>query len=170
MVFIGTLYEVKIMISTDVYPMTIEGKEQLEAELQELKTIKTQKVADRINTASSFCHFAEDSEYHLALDERDSIKNRICIIEQILQNKQIIDSSEVNIDEVSLGNTVTFKELADDTEEKYTIVGKVDADPFLGKISNESPVAQALLGKSVNDIVEIETPSGEFTVKITKIA
>ena len=83
---------------------------------------------------------------------------------------QIIDTDNVDSDEISIGKTVTFVELPDDEEEEYTIVGKAEADPFSGKISNDSPIAQALIGKSVGDVVSIATPGGSMEVKITKVS
>ena len=82
---------------------------------------------------------------------------------------QIIDNENVDSDEISIGKTVTFVELPDEEEEEYTIVGKAEADPLAGKISNDSPIAQALIGKSIGDIVTIATPGGNMEVKIVDV-
>lgn len=157
------------MMAEKTYPMTQEGKEKLEQELEELKTVKRKEVVERIKIARGFGDLSENSEYESAKDEQAFIEGRISTVENMLQNAEIIDSSQSKEGEVTLGRTVNFKELPDGIEEKYTIVGKAEADPFSGKISNESPIAQALLGKVVGDKVSIETPGGAMEVEITKV-
>ncbi|WP_459770431.1 transcription elongation factor GreA [Alkalibacterium sp. s-m-28] len=152
-----------------VYPMTLEGKEKLENELNELKTVKRKEVVERIKIARGFGDLSENSEYESAKDEQAFIEGRISTIENMLQNAQIIDSSNSKEGEVTLGRSVIFKELPDGIEEEYTIVGKAEADPFSGKISNESPIAQALLGKTVGNKVQINTPGGTMEVEITNV-
>ncbi|MER2064143.1 MAG: transcription elongation factor GreA [Alkalibacterium sp.] len=152
-----------------VYPMTAQGKEKLENELNELKTVKRKEVVERIKIARGFGDLSENSEYESAKDEQAFIEGRISTLENMLQNAEIIDSSNSKEGEVTLGRSVIFKELPDGIEEEYTIVGKAEADPFSGKISNESPIAQALLGKKVGDKVEIDTPGGTMSVEITKV-
>ncbi|GEN49747.1 transcription elongation factor GreA [Alkalibacterium pelagium] len=157
------------MMTEKVYPMTLEGKEKLEKELNELKTVKRKEVVERIKIARGFGDLSENSEYESAKDEQAFIEGRISTIENMLQNAQIIDSSNSKEGEVTLGRSVIFKELPDGIEEEYTIVGKAEADPFSGKISNESPIAQALLGKTVGDKVQINTPGGTMEVEITNV-
>ncbi|WP_034302594.1 transcription elongation factor GreA [Alkalibacterium sp. AK22] len=152
-----------------VYPMTLEGKEKLEKELNELKSVKRKEVVERIKIARGFGDLSENSEYESAKDEQAFIEGRISTVENMLQNAQIIDSSNSKEGEVTLGRSVIFKELPDGIEEEYTIVGKAEADPFSGKISNESPIAQALLGKSIGDKVHIDTPGGSMEVEITNV-
>ncbi|MEC6747564.1 transcription elongation factor GreA [Marinilactibacillus sp. XAAS-LB27] len=152
-----------------VYPMTLEGKENLENELEELKTVKRKEVVERIKIARGFGDLSENSEYESAKDEQAFIEGRISTVEHMLANAEIIDNSKSKTDEVSLGRSVIFKELPNGIDEEYTIVGKAEADPFSGKISNESPIAQALLGKKVGEKVEISTPGGSMTVEITKV-
>ncbi|MGO1355950.1 MAG: transcription elongation factor GreA [Alkalibacterium gilvum] len=152
-----------------VYPMTIQGKEKLEKELTELKSVKRKEVVERIKIARGFGDLSENSEYESAKDEQAFIEGRISTLENMLQNAEIIDSSKSKKGEVTLGRTVIFKELPDGILEEYTIVGKAEADPFSGKISNESPIAQALLNKKVGDKVDIETPGGKMQVEITKV-
>ncbi|MGX7420091.1 transcription elongation factor GreA [Carnobacterium gallinarum] len=152
-----------------VYPMTLEGKKNLENELEELITVKRKEIVERIKIARSFGDLSENSEYESAKDEQAFVEGRITTIETMIRFSQIIDNNN-DKDKVSLGHTITFIELPDGEEEEYTIVGSAEADPFSGKISNDSPIAKALLGKSINEEVTISTPGGDMQVKITKIA
>lgn len=152
-----------------VFPMTTEGKEKLEQELEELKTVKRKEIVERIKIARSFGDLSENSEYESAKDEQAFVEGRITTLENMIRFAQIIDNKDVASDEVSIGKTITFIELPDGEEEKYTIVGSAEADPFSGKISNDSPIAQALIGKHLNDEVVIVTPGGDMKVKITQV-
>ena len=157
------------MMEEKNYPMTIEGKEQLEEELNTLKTVKRKEVVERIKIARDFGDLSENSEYESAREEQAFIEGRIQKVEHMLQNAEIIDTNDYNEGEISLGRTVQFKELPDGLEEEYTIVGAAEADPFEGKISNESPIAAALIGKKSGDEVTIETPGGEMNVQIMDV-
>ncbi|MBS7578037.1 MULTISPECIES: transcription elongation factor GreA [unclassified Enterococcus] len=150
-----------------VYPMTLAGKEKLEAELEHLKTVTRGEIVERIKIARSFGDLSENSEYESAKDEQAFVEGKIQTLETMIRFAEIIDNDSVAADEVSLGKVVTFVE--DGEEEAYTIVGSAEADPFEGKISNDSPIAQALLGKKVGDDVTVVTPNGEMNVKITKV-
>ena len=152
-----------------VYPMTLEGKEKLEEELDLLKTEKRKEIVERIKIARSFGDLSENSEYESAKDEQAFVEGRITKLENMLRFAEIIDSSETAADEVSLGKTVTFIELPDGDEEEYIIVGSAEADPFEGKISNDSPMAKSLIGKKVGEEVVIETPGGDMKIKITNV-
>ncbi|MEM1502247.1 transcription elongation factor GreA [Domibacillus sp. 8LH] len=157
------------MSNEKVYPMTREGKEKLEQELEHLKTVKRKEVVERIKIARSFGDLSENSEYDSAKEEQAFVEGRIGTIETMIRNAKIIEDSEMNADEVSLGRTVTFIELPDGEEESYTIVGSAEADPFEGKISNDSPIAKSMIGKRVGDKVIVQTPAGEMNVKIVSI-
>ena len=157
------------MSDEKVYPMTREGKEKLEAELADLKSNKRPQVVERIKIARGFGDLSENSEYESAKDEQAFIEGRISTLQHMLQNVEIIEKKD-NDGRVSLGSLVRFKELPDGIEEEYTIVGKAESDPFAGKISNESPIAQALLDKQVGDLVEIQTPGGAMNVEIIEVA
>ena len=159
----------RINMVEKVYPMTLEGKEKLEQELEELKTIKRKEIVERIKIARSIGDLSENSEYESAKDEQAFVEGRITTLENMIRFAEIIDNDGVDQDEVSIGKTVTFQELPDGEEEEYTIVGSAEADPFSGKISNDSPIAQALIGKQLGDQVIIATPGGDMTVKITKV-
>lgn len=152
-----------------VYPMTLEGKAKLEAELEKLKTEKRKEIVERIKIARSFGDLSENSEYESAKDEQAFVEGRITTIENMLRFSEIIDNSKVASDEVSLGRKVTFIELPDGEEEQYDIVGSAEADPLSGKISNDSPIAKALIGKKLGSEVIISTPGGNMEIKITNI-
>ena len=151
------------------YPMTLAGKEKLEQELEYLKTVKRKEVVERIKVARSFGDLSENSEYDSGKGEEGFVEERIAAIENMIRNAKIIDEDEINRDVVTLGSSVTFIELPDGEEETYTIVGSAEADPFEGKISNDSPIAKSLLGHKVNDEVTVQTPGGEMLVKIIDI-
>lgn len=152
-----------------VFPMTLEGKEKIERELEELKTVKRGEIIERIKIARGFGDLSENSEYESAKDEQAFVEGRITTLENMIRFAQIIDNGGVAEDEVSIGKKVTFIELPDGDEEEYSIVGSAEADPFDGKISNDSPIAQALIGKKVDDEVTIATPGGDMAVKIVKV-
>ncbi len=157
------------MSKEKVYMMTLEGKEKLEQELEHLKSVKRKEVVERIKIARSFGDLSENSEYDSAKEEQAFVEGRIGTIETMIRNAKIIEENSVNSDEVSLGKTVTFIELPDGEEESYTIVGSAEADPFEGKISNDSPIAKSMIGRRVGDKVIVQTPAGEMNVKIVSI-
>lgn len=134
------------MAQEKVFPMTAEGKQKLEQELEYLKTVKRKEVVERIKIARSFGDLSENSEYDSAKEEQAFVEGRVTTLENMIRNAKIIeDDGGSNV--VGLGKTVTFVELPDGDEESYTIVGSAEADPFEGKISNDSPIAKSLLGK-----------------------
>ncbi|MFT8570976.1 transcription elongation factor GreA [Leuconostoc pseudomesenteroides] len=148
------------MSEEKTYPMTTEGRDKLQAELDDLIANQRPEITKRIQIARSYGDLSENSEYQSAKDEQAFVEGRIQTIKKMLENVEIIDSNATAEDEVSLGKTVTFKELPDEEPETYTIVGSVEADPLAGKISNESPMATALIGKKVNDTVAVPLPNG----------
>lgn len=152
-----------------VYPMTAEGKEKLQQELKDLKLVKRPEVVERIKVARSFGDLSENSEYDAAKDEQSAVEQRILQIEQMLKYAQVIDADSVDPDEVSISKTVTFTEVGTDDPETYTIVGSDESDPLNGKISNDSPIAQAILGKKKGDTVTVNTPGGSFDVTINEV-
>ncbi|KRN88756.1 transcription elongation factor GreA [Ligilactobacillus ceti] len=157
------------MDQEQTFPMTLEGKANLEAELEELRTTKRTEVIERIKIARSFGDLSENSEYESAKNEQAFVEGRIKEIENILHHVEIIDSDSVASDEIAVGRTVTFVELPDEEPETYTIVGATEADPFSGKISNDSPIAVGLLGHKLGEEVTIDTPGGSMQVKITEV-
>ena len=151
------------------YPMTKAGKEKLEQELEYLKTVKRKEVVERIQIARSFGDLSENSEYDAAKDEQAFVESRIQMLENMIRNAKIIEEDLEKTDIVSLGRTVTFIELPDGEEESYTIVGSAEADPFEGKISNDSPIAKSLIGRRVGEEVTVHTPGGDMVVKIVAV-
>ena len=152
------------------YPMTLAGKQKLEDELEYLITVERKEVVERIKIARSFGDLSENSEYDSAKEEQGFVEGRISTIESMLRNAIIIEETEGESDIVTLGKTVKFIELPDGEEEEYTIVGSAEADPFEGKISNDSPIAKALLGRKVDDVVKLTTPGGDMEVRIVSIS
>lgn len=151
------------------FPMTVAGKRKLEEELEMLKTVKRKEVVERIKIARSFGDLSENSEYDSAKEDQAFVEGRISTIESMIRNAVIIEEEDNN-DIVSLGKTVTFIEIPDGDEESYTIVGSAEADPLEGLISNDSPIAKGLLGKTTGDKVKILTPGGEMDVEIISIS
>ena len=152
-----------------VYPMTKEGKQKLENELEQLKLVKRKEVVERIKIARSFGDLSENSEYDSAKEEQAFVEGRITTLENMIRNAKIIEEDEMNSDSVGLGKSVTFIELPNGDEETYTIVGSAEADPFEGKISNDSPIAKSLIGKTVGDEVTVQTHGGDMNVRIISI-
>lgn len=147
-----------------LYQITEEGKQELEAELEELKS-RRGGIADKIAEARDFGDLSENAEYDSAREEQGLVESRIAEIEDILLNAELIKAGGKT--KVSLGSKVELK-----TGKKtvaYTVVGPVEADPLEGKISNESPIGVALMGKKVGDKVAIKTPKGEIEYEIVKI-
>ncbi|HJA47100.1 MAG TPA: transcription elongation factor GreA [Candidatus Limosilactobacillus excrementigallinarum] len=157
------------MADEKTFPMTAEGKEKLEQELEDLRLKRRPEVIKRIKIARSYGDLSENSEYESAKDEQAFVEGRISQIENMLQYAVIIDNDDVAADEVSMGRSVTFKELPDEEPETYTIVGESESDPLSGKISNESPMAKGLLGHKVGEKVDIDIPSGVMHVEIIEV-
>ncbi len=158
-----------MMVSEKKYPMTASGKKKLEEELEFLKTVKRKEVVERIKIARSYGDLSENSEYDSAKEDQAFVEGKISTLESMIRNSVIITENEMNTDEVQLGKTVTFKELPDGDEETYTIVGSAEANPIEGLISNDSPIAKGLIGRSKGDEVKILTPGGEMSVVIVEI-
>lgn len=159
----------KKMAEEKNFYMTEEGKQKLEDELHHLKTERRKEVVERIKIARGFGDLSENSEYDAAKDEQAFVEARITQVENMIRNAVIIENDNDNTDTVSLGKSVTFQELPDGEEETYTIVGSAEADPFEGKISNDSPMAQSLIGHVVGDKVSVATPGGDIDVKIVTV-
>ena len=149
------------------YPMTLEEKEKLEKELEELKLVRRPEVVERIKIARSYGDLSENSEYEAAKDEQAFVEGQISSLETKIRYAEIVDSDAVAQD--AIGKTVTIQEVGETDEEVYMIVGAAGADAFAGKVSNESPIGQALIGKKTGDTATVETPVGSYDVKILKV-
>ncbi|NLJ71973.1 MAG: transcription elongation factor GreA [Syntrophomonadaceae bacterium] len=149
--------------------LTKEGLTKLEAELEHLKSIKRQEVAERIKQAIAFGDISENSEYEDAKNEQAFIEGRISSLEKTLKNARLMEDHDIRTDEVSLGSKVTLKELGSGREVTVTIVASVESKLRDGKISDESPVGKAIMGKKVKDEVEVEAPAGLIKYKIMKV-
>ena len=151
--------------------LTAEGLIKLEDELNNLRTVRRQEVAERLKVAISYGDISENSEYDDAKSEQAFIEGRILELEQMINTATIIDdTANKKKGVVSLGSVVVVKDMETGEEEVYTIVGTTEADPFENRISNESPVGAAILGQKVNTVVQVNTPVGELSYKIVKVS
>jgi transcription elongation factor GreA len=149
--------------------LTKEGFEKLQDELDYLRTIKRQEVADRLHEAMEGGELIENAEYEAAKNEQAFVEGRIQELEILLATARVIeDDKKKKADTIQVGYTVTIQEEGFD-EETYTIVGAAEANPREGKISNESPMGKAILSHRPGDEVQVDTPDGSYTVRIIKI-
>jgi transcription elongation factor GreA len=151
------------------YQLTPAGKLELEKELEELKS-RRGYIAQKIADARDYGDLSENAEYSEARNEQAQVESRIGEIEEILQNACLIDGKRKNPTSVVLGVTVDLHHTQTKKKVSYTIVGSVEADPLEGKISDESPIGQALMGKKVGEKVSIVTPSGNVGYEIAAIS
>ncbi len=149
--------------------LTPEGLRRLEDELEHLKTVRRKEVAGRIKQSKEFGDLMENSEYEDAKNEQAFVEGRILQLEVMLRNARVIDNHAVPPDRVVVGSTVRVKDLSAGDEITYMIVGTAEADPDQDKISNESPVGRALLGKRKGDTVEVTAPAGKMRYSILQI-
>ncbi len=149
--------------------MTYEGLKALEDELHDLKVVKRKEVAEKIKEAREQGDLSENAEYDAAKDEQRDIEARIEEIEKLLKNAEVVVEDEVDVDKINVGCTVSVLDVEYDEEIEFRIVGSSEANSLKGKISNESPVGKALMGKGVGAVVNVETQAGEFQYKILNI-
>ena len=149
--------------------LTPAGLTKLEEELEYLKSVKRKEVAERIKTAISYGDISENSEYEDAKNEQAFVEGRIITLEKMLRNARIIHEEEVDIGVVSVGSTVRLRDIEFKEDVEYHIVGSAESDPSENKISNESPVGRALLGKSVGSMVEVSVPAGTIQYEVLEI-
>lgn len=149
--------------------LTYEGLQKLEQELEFLKAVKRREVAERIKQALSFGDLSENSEYDEAKNEQAHVEGRIVQLENMLKNAKVIDEDDVKTDVVSVGSKVTILDMEFKEEVEYYIVGSAEANPSQFKISNESPVGSALMGKKKGTVVDVVVPDGIVKYKILSI-
>ncbi|MCI5996619.1 MAG: transcription elongation factor GreA [Peptoniphilaceae bacterium] len=148
--------------------LTAEGLKKLELELEELKTVKRKEIAEKIKIARDFGDLSENSEYDEAKNEQAQIEEKIARIDNMIANAKIIDDSEIDTKTVSVGATVTIEQKSTKKVMEYTIVGSAESNPLEGKISNESPVGRAILGKKKGSTVQVQLPNGTVTDYVIK--
>ena len=149
--------------------LTKEGLNKLEEELHYLKATRRGEVAERIKEARGHGDLSENSEYDAACEERAMVEARIRTLEEQLKYAQVVDQSELKKDIVQVGSSVRVLDYEFDEEIEYSIVGMTESNPAQNKISDQSPVGKALLGRKVGDTVVVTAPGGEFTYKILEI-
>lgn len=149
--------------------LTYEGLQKLENELQDLKVVKRKEVSQKIKEAREQGDLSENAEYDAAKDEQRDIEARIEEIEKILKNAEVVVEDEVDLDKISVGCSVKVLDMEYDEEMEFKIVGSTEASSLKGKISNESPVGRALIGRKKNDVVSVETQAGVIEYKVLDI-
>ena len=149
--------------------LTQEGFDKLEEELELLKTTRRKEVAERLKVAISFGDLSENAEYDEAKKEQAALEERIIKLENMVRKAVIIDETSVDLDVITIGSIVRIYDEDFDEEVEYSIVGSAEADPYNGKISNESPVGRALLGRGKGEVVEVTVPDGIIKLKVLDI-
>ena len=155
------------MTDTKEIYVTNEGLEQMKQELEDLIQVKRPEVIKALKEARALGDLSENAEYDAARQEQAQTEARIKELEAMIEHAVIIENVDTN--EVSIGTKVTIEYVDDDDTEEYSIVGVKEADPFNNKISNESPIARAILGKKIGDIVSVDSPNGTYDVKVVAI-
>lgn len=150
--------------------LTEKGLKRIREELEHLRTVHRKEVADRIRDSKEFGELSENSEYEDAKTEQAFVEGRILELKRVLQTALIISDCDVHTDVVSVGSKVKLRDLETGDEWEYFIVGSAEADPSEDRISNESPVGEALLDRKVGDIIDIEVPAGEVKYEIINIS
>lgn len=150
-------------------PLTKEGFEKLKSELDDLRTNKRKEISEKIKVALSFGDLSENSEYDEAKNEQALVEARIVEIENMLKNVKIINQDDLNTNMVLIGSTVKVKNLSSDKICEYKIVGTNESNPREGKISNDSPVGNGLIGHEIGETVMVETPAGSLKYEILSI-
>ena len=149
--------------------LTYTGLKALESELEELKVVKRKEVAQKIKEAREQGDLSENAEYDAAKDEQRDIEARIEEIEKILKNADVVDEEEVDLEKISVGCTVVLYDVEFEEEVEYKIVGSTEANSLAGKISNESPLGKALMGRKVGDNIEVNAQAGVIEYEVLKI-
>ena len=154
--------------------VTKEGLKKLKEELDHLKTVRRTELAQRLKEAISYGDLSENSEYEEAKNEQAFVEGRVLELEQKIKNAKIISEKKLDTKsgkDIDIGTTVTVRNRSENEDpETYIIVGSTEADPLEHKISNESPIGRALLGRKKGDIVEVPTPAGKFKYEVLKVA
>jgi transcription elongation factor GreA len=158
-----------ITMNSEQILMTKDGYDKIFQEHEQLVAVKRGEVAERIKEAISYGDISENAEYDAAKNEQAELEDRILKLENMMRKGKIISEDQLTCDHVNLGLSVLVKDKKTKEKCTYVIVGSTEAEPFIGRISNESPVGKALLGKSVGDKVDIQTEMGNLTYEIMEI-
>ena len=150
--------------------LTREGLEQLEQELENLRTVKRTEVKERLKEAIALGDLSENSEYDDAKNEQAFMEGRILELEKMIRNAKVIEDGQMQEGTITVGSLVTVKDIEFDEITEYRLVGTVEADPMNNRISNESPVGRALLGHKAGDIIDVEVPAGVIQLEIIEIS
>jgi transcription elongation factor GreA len=149
--------------------LTYEGLRKYEDELQDLKVVRRKQVAEKIKEAREQGDLSENAEYDAAKDEQRDIETRIEELEKILKNAEVVVEDEVDLDKINIGCKVKIRDMELKEEVEYKIVGSTEADSLKGRISNESPVGKALIGRKVGETVKVDTQVGVLKYKVLEI-
>lgn len=158
-----------LIAMSEVILLTQEGYDNIVSEYEELVTVKRKEIAERIKEAISYGDISENSEYDSAKNEQAELEERIMKLENMMRNSKVINQNEISDDRVNIGLKVKIKELNSGDLIEFSIVGSTEADPFEGKISNESEVGKQLLNKKIGDIVEVNVPDGVIRYEVMDI-
>lgn len=150
--------------------LTREGLKKIKEEYETAVSVTRAEVAERIKEARSFGDLSENAEYDAAKEEQAELEERINKLETMIRNAKVIDEDDLDKDVVNVGNTVTLKENGTEEVVVYQIVGSTEADPFSGRISNESEVGKALIGARIGETVEVEVPDGKIYYDVLKVS
>lgn len=148
---------------------TLDGVRKLEDELDQLKSVRRQEIAERIKVAISFGDISENAEYDEAKNEQAFVEGRIMQLENMLRSAKVVSDEDVDVSQVGVGAVVKVFYEEEGEEEEYAIVGSAEADPIEGRISNESPLGRSLIGKHVGETAVAQIPDGAMTLKILEI-
>ena len=149
--------------------LTYAGLKQYEDELQNLKVVKRKEVAQKIKEAREQGDLSENAEYDAVKDEQRDIELRIEELEKLLKNAEVVVEEEIDVNKINIGCKVKLLDVEYDEEMEFYIVGSTEANSLQNKISNEAPVGRALIGKSVGDVVDVETQAGIIQYKVLEI-
>ena len=155
---------------TDAVLLTKEGYDEIVAEHENLVAVRRAEVAEKLKEAIAQGDLSENADYDAAKNEQAELEERIYKLENMIRKAKIIDDSELAGDQVTVGLTVRVLDIEEDEEDEFTIVGSTEADPFEGKISNESLVGAALIGKKVGEEISVEVPDGIVSYRVLEIS
>ncbi|KZE78806.1 MULTISPECIES: transcription elongation factor GreA [Paenibacillus] len=156
-------------MNKDEVILTQEGLEQIEEELNELKTVKRKELAERLKVAISYGDLKENSEYHSAKDDQSHMETRILVLERIIKRARVVSADSVDLNEVGVGSYVILNDIEFAERIEYRIVGPAEANVAENKISYESPLGKGLLGKKVGDIINVNAPMGNLQYELLEI-